>query len=109
MHISKFMLSMTASAFEKVGMNADRKPIYSEPISLENIYVDFTDASISGANGKEPGDSGTFFFDCANSKPEGFIPKKGMKLVIGPEELVITSVHMGMGVNGLEHYECGVN
>lgn len=109
MQISEYMLNMSGFVFNRTGMSADRKPIYDAPVELGSIWVDFTVAQNSGSNGKEPGDSGTFFFDCSNSTPQGFIPKVGMKLVVDDKEMTIVSVHPARGINGIEHYECGVN
>ncbi len=100
---------MSGFAFMQTGLSADRKPIYGAPVELSNIWVVYTDASTNGSNGKEPGDNGTFFFDCANSSPAGFIPKIGMKIVVDNKEMIITSVNPGRGMNGIEHYECGLN
>lgn len=109
MHISKTMLNMSGFAFEQVGLTADRKPVYGAPVELSSIWVAYTNAQTNGSNGKEPGDNGTLLFDVLNSSPAGFIPKIGMKIVVDDKSMTISSVQPGRGVNGIEHYECGMN
>lgn len=107
--ISKFLLVHSAFAYKKERMSADRKPIYGTPIELSNVWIDFNTVQIDSSTGKAPSDNGTFYFDLINSKPEGFVPELGMKLVFNDKEMTVNSVKPCYGLNDLEHYECGVN
>lgn len=108
MNISKELLIHSATAKTVTGMNADRQPTYGTPIELSGIWIDLENGSNNGSYGKTETDSGTFYFDCVNSSPSGFVPSVGMVLVFNEHNYSIKSVKACYGFNGVEHYQCGV-
>lgn len=109
MNISKTMLIHSAIAYPIVRMNADRQPVFDTPVELKHIWIDFTDSQMNAMNGKLSSDSGTLFFDCVNSEPKGFEPVKNMRIEFDGQKLTVNSVKKCYGMNGVEHFECGVS
>lgn len=100
--ISRNMLRDVVTLYAITSLDRDRKPTYSEPYTLKNVYVEGMTACSDGASGKEPQDAYTLYIEpvhcIATHTVDGETVRglpaivKGLKVVYGGLDLFIKAI-----------------
>jgi hypothetical protein len=104
-NISKNMLCTTATAYKITSTDEDRNPVYSDGVTLTNIYTVFYTADSNGSNGKTPASAATLYYDVENSSPLGYEFEKGQRVTINGENYTVNKIAPYYNVDGLQHVE----
>lgn len=99
------MLCNTAEAFKVVGLNADRKPVFNDGVTLSNIYIIFNDGEANGSNGKTANSNATLYYDVNISQPKAYMFSKGDKITVDGLAYTVERISPYYNANGLQHYE----
>lgn len=66
--ISPKMLIGTATLYNASSVDEDRQTVWSDAITLDHVYVEYTEAWSDGSTGKTSSDSAQLYYDLRNSK-----------------------------------------
>ncbi|MBO6300841.1 MAG: hypothetical protein J6N15_00190 [Ruminiclostridium sp.] len=103
--MSSRVLTCSATAYARTGIDADRNPTWDGGTELGGVWITNTVRRTKGSEGYTTSDTMTLFFDADGSTPRGWQPEKGMKIAYMGGEYYIQGYTPCMSPAGLHHWE----